>query len=612
MEKEPGTNQQETSENNNMEDDKKSRAEVTRDVMADMKEIQSLEKGARGKAEEIANLEKILRGVPEAIRAEREEDLNRLKMEKDELESRAEEKKSGIRGMHAKKGSESFETDQENEPIDQKKPTGETEGDSQESNEDKIDKQLSSLNEKYNRLDKLPNPTAEDEKEAMETEKEIKRLEDLKRGEQEETSQEGKQQEVKLDEETEKTDDSKEAEMPKEAKEGMNEKNRQRYEALPPKAKSWAARIFSSIYKETGLEKLVSGLAIWNSQRVIDANERKMVGMKEGIDEIDLRIKEQEKFKKEFESLMTEYKEKGMPGADNFQLDIIKIEREEEKLKEERGAAQTRLEKKEKNTGTWANKRNEIAERMIDVYNEKLAPIEKELSILEGKRSRLKLSGSVMESRHARLLEEINRKEERLERILELKERTQKNKKILEKVKGVFEKDRLVETLKKEIEGGRDKIREERNSFRQERIETEQLIAKADTEAAPHRDAKDNLVRVQERKSLEIVLEERKREERSGRVRETKMDSRRESFKSESAERIGLASLVEDWNEYVKEKYGELTIEDDFFTETTLKVDEELKIEEFHNIVNDYAEMKRISQNDLNDVMVEFIRERRN
>jgi len=339
----------------------------------------------------------------------------------------------------------------------------------------------------------------------------------------------------------------------------------------------------------------------WN-QRGIDQHQRVAVRFKSEMDGFDSRIGELNQGKKKIESKIEELKQKNIPGVElSLRLRIQETEQQITRLLNDKDRTQSKFEERNNKIKLCANERDRVANRFIERYEGKLRPMEAELKGLQTYREQINLWIDGNEIKHKGQLAELDGIEKDRNEIAD----------ILREIgtsEGKIRKDETIKQLDRKLTDFREKVRVEKENLARRRAkiaEIDREIAKVDAKANLYRDEREEFVRIKEGRPIEFNMPERQRSEefegeenvkahpRSGAGTEKSPDSggtKEEAKKGAEVNKQSAATYIDDWNEFLKDKYKDAEELDkkDFLEKTGLSENTEVDLENFKDHLAQY------------------------
>lgn len=390
--------------------------------------------------------------------------------------------------------------------------------------------------------------------------------------------------------------------------------------------KNIASQVYEGLYKIPGVNRVVGKMEIAYNQFWMDRHEEKAVGFKNKMDGLDLNIGSFDQSKKEIESVIGNLKQQNIPGVESLQIKLRDIDRQKMDLLNEKDKAQSKFEARENKMKLYANERDEVADRFISRYNEKLEPMEKELENLQTCKDQIELVVAVTEAKHNEQAAKLGDIEKRKTQLEEALRRTGMSEKEIRKLEAV-------KALNGILAQGHERMRAEKENLARRKAEINEKIAKVDRRANPYRDKRGEFMRVKEGRPIKMDVKTRERGtefkgEEEARAHTRKESSRTDYSAAEEArveagtettegdkERLTILSYVSGWNTYLREKYGKDSSKErvnpkDFIQEARLSGDYKLDFKYFKNILAEYYKFKKMPTDKFNQSIDKFFWEK--
>ncbi len=392
------------------------------------------------------------------------------------------------------------------------------------------------------------------------------------------------------------------------------------FEKMSDKAKKIASTVYEGVYQIPVAKRIVGKMEIAYKQKRIDIYDKKMTKRKNKLDAIDNYLNIFQTVKKELPEYKEELEKEGVPGAASLEIQLKKIIQQKEKFLNKRDEIQTKFEAEEKKRDLFIEKRDAVAKKLIDYYEEKLKPYEQKIE-----------SFSQEKAHWEQLLKETESQQQKIEqRLKEFEDRTTYLEELYQKLGWSERKIKNVgstKEVKKFVADRRKQMRLERESIEKEILKNQKQISKLETKANPYFDKKQAFVRVTERQKIDYKVrkregrpreEEIKTEEKLGMeeeelgMEEEKLEMEEEGLGMEEEEsrmeeekekvfekepEFALGEVIDQWNNYLKEEYGDAAFKTCgiealiFAKETGLKLDQNYKISEWNHLMKEYLNL---------------------
>jgi len=362
-----------------------------------------------------------------------------------------------------------------------------------------------------------------------------------------------------------------------------------------------AKKIANEAYKGIGADRVVDELKIVWNHFGIDRHQREATRFNSQMDGFDSRIGELNRVKKGLELNIEELKQNTNLGVDpsSLQSEIKWIDDEIGRLQNDKKGTQSKFEYREKKIQTCIEKRDRVANRFIERYEEKLRPMEEELKKLETSRGQVNFSIKRIEIKHKEELAELDKLEKQRNGIADnlLRARMSSEKKI--------RKDKTIKQLDKQLRDRREAMRVEKENLAERKAEIDRDIARVNAEANAYRDKREAFVRIKERRPIEFNVPAGEA------VPVENPNLGRTGEKDEESAKVNeqlTATHIDNWNEFLKEKYkgdAEELDKEDFLKEADLS---KMDIRDFKDLLGEYLKYKGKPMDQFNKSINEFIK----
>ncbi len=397
----------------------------------------------------------------------------------------------------------------------------------------------------------------------------------------------------------------------------LSPENKNFFAKMSERGKRLSRRLYEGSYKTIGVDKIRGRLDLTYNQFWADRYQRKAVKFKGEMDGLSARIDALDISKAEIESVIEGLRQQHLPGAERLQLKIQDIEREKMELLNKKDVVQSELEAMDNQAKLYTNERDKILDGHISKYDERLKPMEKKLEALQTSRDEVELLVAVMQAKHKDQqvkLEEIENRKEQTEEAL--------------RKAGMSEKEVMAFAATKELERilseTRARMAAEQEELNARMTEVNKKIAKEDAKANPYRDKRERYVRLKGSRPIKVKVPARQRGEASTTTEQTTAHTREaaEATVGGGGDQVGAAErtatpdnrpTVEGhlgrWNGLLGRRFGEEAQAvdlNDFLNATKLVGDYRLNSEDFANIVEKYAKLKKLPVRQLNKTKKDF------
>lgn len=274
-------------------------------------------------------------------------------------------------------------------------------------------------------------------------------------------------------------------------------------QSLWSKMKEGARNIAKEFYDKAWkfpLQKTVGKMCSGFNEFMADWNEKAAVKFKGKIDAIEIKKDVYDSTKQEMENLLVELKAQGATGGETLMLKIRDIEDQKRKLDNQKDTIQTKFEKFDNKTKLWTERRDNIADKLIGNYDEKLKPMEGKLDELKSCQDQLDLLESATQIKHDNETERLNNLSQKIGKI-------EAGLKLVGTDSGEIRK--ILKPLTEQVLAGTEKIRLAKEELANKRMAINKAIAKADARANPYRDNREQFIRIKDRRPIDMPVEKR-------------------------------------------------------------------------------------------------------
>ncbi|MDA3815405.1 MAG: hypothetical protein PF549_03485, partial [Patescibacteria group bacterium] len=404
--------------------------------------------------------------------------------------------------------------------------------------------------------------------------------------------------------------------------------NRSVWSKMSESGKNFFSDIFNDLkakIPEPG--RYLGKLSIAFNQIWLSRNEKKAAEIKGKIDAWEKKRDGLKKAKDEINGVVERLKEQGIPGVESLQVKINDIDRKDAKFLAKKDELQTKLEARDNTIALYANKRDRIANGLIEEYDKKLNPMESELKSLDAHKEKINALSAKTEKENKKnqdTIDELERKKNKIKesyRLMGMKERQ-------------IRKDDAIKILDETIVNSQTKIKESEKLIAEKKAVINEEISRMDRKANPYRDRREEFVRVKEGRPLRVKTEKRKQSDDfmkaeedvriNNREKEEPVDDFEEAVndeqeesendsqeKNESVDNSGVENSAEKentakvsqfiiaFNKKVVKYFGkesEFIIKSKEFLNTNkIKEDEELETINFNKMLDKYYKSKKLS-----------------
>jgi len=367
--------------------------------------------------------------------------------------------------------------------------------------------------------------------------------------------------------------------------------------------------------KLSGINKIVGKLEIAYNQSWLSKHEEKAAKIKDKMDGLDMKTRDLDQAKEEIMSTIGDLKEQKIPGVGSLELKLKDIEEQKVGLLDKKDKLQSKFEFRENKAKLYTNERDIIVDKFIGHYNEKLKPMERELTNLQTNKDEINMLMAVAEVKHKEetaRLNDLRKRKTQLEKTLKLAGMSEKKIKKFETVK----------EIRKLLVQGQERIKLEKKNLALKKAEINRKIVKIEKKANPYRDKREKFTRIKNERPLEMGVKTRERGKEFKREEEVEIHIRekREETAEEERKQIKVSAYVSRWNTYLRKKYGKkeqgkrklsnIIDKNDFLRQTGLSKNSEISFNDFKNILKPYCKFRKIPVKNFERDINEFFREK--
>lgn len=384
----------------------------------------------------------------------------------------------------------------------------------------------------------------------------------------------------------------------------LNPENQSRFSRMTEGAKRIATKLYEGIKNIPVIQETVGKIQIAYNQMNANEYEHNMVILKRRVDGLNGRVEAIDTFQAKMKSVIEDSKKKGV-DVGTLEEEIRKSEENKNALLKKRDRNQSMFEARDNKRNISLEKRDLVAGKLINTFETKLKPIEKDLEIVHGKLDQIDLEIAVNEAKRRNKLEELDGLEKTKTQIEEALRSQEKSERYIRNVEAIKQLNEIITAERKAMDEGSEQLQKSR-------IKILEKIAKIDEKASPYRDKRDEYVRIKNTRGADLKVDARKREVDLGLSETVSGHPRIDSLPSEENDlessdtpenREGIKDVqtyVSLWNDAVKENGGDTTKQIDltkFTKETKLSNNEALDLEIFKTILTRYYKKNKMPLN---------------
>lgn len=267
-------------------------------------------------------------------------------------------------------------------------------------------------------------------------------------------------------------------------------------------ARRLASSVYETMYKIPGVNRVVGKLEVAYNEMWMKRHESKAAVLKTKFDVQDMRINMLTRSRDDLRATVESLRASGTPGADEMLIRVNTIEEQITDAQNRRDIIQTKIEKRSNKERIYTNQRDEIADRLIGRYREKLVPIEARLENINTVKSRCELMSRVHEARN----------EDELRNLEVVKDQIKAHENILREsgsTERAIRNDVVIKQLSRMVLERERNIEDTRRKYQKEIDDLNKRAAVWEKKAAPHRDKVDRFVRIKARRPVVPQVPER-------------------------------------------------------------------------------------------------------
>lgn len=400
-------------------------------------------------------------------------------------------------------------------------------------------------------------------------------------------------------------------------------RNKGLFGQLSDAGKEIMSNAYEGIYMTPVVNRLVGKMEIAYNQFWIDRKEKKAGKLKDKMDVLDLKNESINNAREEIEDAAQTLEDLGLGGSSNMLLKSKKLEDSVTKNENKLDKLQGRIENRENQVKLFTNKRDAIADRLINHYEKKLSPIEGKLGVLEDRKNEVELFC---------ISQEVKLEEKRAV-IKTLEDKRAKVEKAYMSAgysNGAIKRGSLLKELNNQISDIYSFIQVEQAKVALRRDEINKKITKVNRKAEPYRNRKNEFIRVKNNRPVDFGLKERKyadefksTETAEGHTREPGADvyydqgyddgasshRQREPIFSSAFEGMeDLTDLMYRYQEFLQdEKIDGLAIDvREFIGATRFSASSKLNVENFKKVIAQFYKAKKIEKSKYENIINNF------
>ncbi len=223
---------------------------------------------------------------------------------------------------------------------------------------------------------------------------------------------------------------------------------------MSERGKEVAQTLYEGVYKTPGVQRLAGKMEIAYNQFFVDRHEGKAINLRDQATSLSPRIEAVDLAAKETAAAIETLRSMGAPGLAGLERKALDFDQQKLDLLLNQKSLNQQADSRVGRMEQFKGKRDLIADRLIDIYGEKMSPIKEQLDSLGGNLQLAETQAELTREEHEQQLRDLTGLEGRRDKIAKLLGAT-----------GLSEKDverhEVVNLIDKQIAAGREKVRVE-------------------------------------------------------------------------------------------------------------------------------------------------------
>ncbi|EKE11753.1 MAG: hypothetical protein ACD_15C00027G0002 [uncultured bacterium] len=390
------------------------------------------------------------------------------------------------------------------------------------------------------------------------------------------------------------------------------------------RAREMVLRIYDQSQEMSITGRMMNRISIAYNGFWAGHHERRAVAQKNRLDASNLLINNLDQSIAAMRGTIENLQRQGMPGTASIQLQIRTIEERRNNELRNRDIIQTELESREGRMNNYTNRRDRAVDRLVGVYDERLRLMQNELANLQSQRNLMDIEIARAEMGNRDTLARLRTLEEQKAQIAEALALSGMSTRAVRI-------DSTIRLFDQMIREGNEQIQANRNMWTERKTRINASIAEMDRRSNPHRDNREQLIRIKEGRPLDLDVETRMRGENPDVMADTEVRNRRNAAEAgatandgahrgnatqaESRERLRIDDMVSGWNRYLQAEFGDsmTTGENsavldlaDFLNRSRLSAGDGWDVEGFRTLLQVYYRTTRNRNGRLNEAIERF------
>ncbi len=240
----------------------------------------------------------------------------------------------------------------------------------------------------------------------------------------------------------------------------FGEKAKSFFGGMSERGKSVAQTLYEGVYKIPGVQRLAGKMEISYNQFFVDRHEGKAINLREQATSLSPRIEAIDLAAKETAAAIETLRSMGAPGLAGLERKALDFDQQKLDLILTQNSLNEQADSRVGRMEQFKGKRDLIADRLIDIYGEKMSPIEKRLDSLGGNLQLAETQAEITRAEHEQQLRTLTQLEGKRDTIAKLLGTA-----------GLSERDvarhEVIKLIDKQIAAGREKVRAEDERMKQ-------------------------------------------------------------------------------------------------------------------------------------------------
>lgn len=410
---------------------------------------------------------------------------------------------------------------------------------------------------------------------------------------------------------------------PTEAAASLSAENRNLLDHLPPIKRSMAERIFSGLKNIPGAQLVVGKMELAYSKFLADRYEQKHIDLQRTVADLEHHedglvghINTLNAEQQHAEDIIAKFQQEGISGTDSLRARIIDIEKqkssviaEANKIEKAKFAAQQSLGSVEDQMKLYTDRKEIVADGLIEQYNRELESLEAPLADLQINQDHLDLLDVAQDGKHAEYKKRIDVLKNRIDQIKIDLIGTNMSAKEIKKFPGILEAEQELSEL-------RMKIDKEKSEMSRHKLALKEKVVAVRGQARVYQGKRDEFQRIKDNRPIDTDI--KIETDKTGEVKETVAVRTKKvvttsqgrvsgggegktEYSIEIDKRLNVDNVIDSLNNFLQKTLG---IQDEktgfikkeqFLQLTGLSKSFKLDSDKLSKIVKSYYKLKRVS-----------------